>query len=152
MISPSFTGYSPLRMWTSVPQIVVSVTRMTASPTPGSGRGTSRSPIFPVPEKTAALIVLPIGYLLPRSSCGSAGDDARSQIVAHALFDLADPLAADREPLADIRQPRRLFAQQALVQDGSLARIQFRSRCGQGFLETDERFPLFATHIGTMLV
>ena len=28
-------------MWTSVPQIVVSVTRMTASPGPGRGRGTS---------------------------------------------------------------------------------------------------------------
>jgi hypothetical protein len=34
-------------MWTSVPQMVVSVTLMSASPTPGDGRGTSRSPIFP---------------------------------------------------------------------------------------------------------
>ena len=33
--APARTGYSPLRMWTSVPQIVVSVTRMSASPGPG---------------------------------------------------------------------------------------------------------------------
>ena len=31
---PGRTGYSPLRMWMSVPQIVVVVTRITASPTP----------------------------------------------------------------------------------------------------------------------
>ena len=40
-ISPGRTGYSPLTMWTSVPQIVVSVTRIRASPGPGRGRSTS---------------------------------------------------------------------------------------------------------------
>src|SRR5438034_9057725 len=37
MINPGFTAYSPLRMCRSVPQIVVSVTRMSASPGPGFG-------------------------------------------------------------------------------------------------------------------
>ena len=36
-ISPGRTGYSPLTMWTSVPQIVVAVMRMTASPAFGRG-------------------------------------------------------------------------------------------------------------------
>ena len=39
--SPGRTGYSPFTMWTSVPQIVVSVTRISASPAPGRGRATS---------------------------------------------------------------------------------------------------------------
>ena len=43
--SPAFTGYSPRRMWRSVPQIVVSVMRITASPTPGRGRATSSTRI-----------------------------------------------------------------------------------------------------------
>ena len=36
-IRPGLTGYSPRTMWTSVPQIVVAVIRMTASPAPGVG-------------------------------------------------------------------------------------------------------------------
>ena len=35
MTRPGRTGYSPLTMWRSVPQIVVVVTRMTASPDAG---------------------------------------------------------------------------------------------------------------------
>ena len=41
MTKPGFTGYSPRTMWRSVPQIVVNVTRITASPTPAWGRFTS---------------------------------------------------------------------------------------------------------------
>ena len=39
--SPGRTGYSPFTMWTSVPQIVVMVTLISASPGPGRGRATS---------------------------------------------------------------------------------------------------------------
>jgi len=39
MIKPERTGYSPLTMWMSVPQMVVSVMRITASPTPALGMG-----------------------------------------------------------------------------------------------------------------
>ena len=38
---PDRTGYSPFTMCTSVPQIVVAVMRMTASPALGRGFGTS---------------------------------------------------------------------------------------------------------------
>jgi hypothetical protein len=50
-------------MWTSVPQIVVSVTLMSASPTPGSGRGTSRRPMSPFFWNTAARIVFDMAHL-----------------------------------------------------------------------------------------
>src|SRR4051794_3280027 len=55
-MSLGLTGYSPLRMWTSVPQIVVSVTRMTASPGPGRGRSTWSTRMSPGPWNTAARI------------------------------------------------------------------------------------------------
>src|SRR5579862_5486446 len=58
MVRPGLTGYSPLRMWRSVPQIVVSVTRITASPGPGLGIGTSSIFIWFGPRKTRAFIVL----------------------------------------------------------------------------------------------
>ena len=41
----------------SVPQIVVVVTRTTASPTPGRGRGTDSTRMSPGPWKTVARIV-----------------------------------------------------------------------------------------------
>src|SRR5262249_48174562 len=56
-IRPGSTGYSPLRMWTSVPQIVVSVTRTSASVGPTLGTGRSSSEILPGPRNTAARIV-----------------------------------------------------------------------------------------------
>ena len=56
-IRPGLTGYSPRTMWTSVPQIVVSVILMTASPGPGTGRGTSSTAIRSFPRKTTAFIV-----------------------------------------------------------------------------------------------
>ena len=57
MIRPGRTGYSPLRMWMSVPQIVVVVTRMTASPTPARGSGTYSTRMSPGPWNTVARIV-----------------------------------------------------------------------------------------------
>src|SRR5690242_10616797 len=57
MTRPGRTEYSPFRMCTSVPQIVVSVTRTIASPTPARGRGTSRTSMWSGPRKTFARIV-----------------------------------------------------------------------------------------------
>src|SRR6476646_10090849 len=56
MIRPGLTGYSPFRMCRSVPQIVVKVTRITASPTPAVGRGTSSTRIWFGPRNTLAFI------------------------------------------------------------------------------------------------
>ena len=67
MVRPGATGYSPFRIWMSVPQIVVVVTRISASSGPTSGTGFSRSAIRPGLAKTAALIVLDI---LPSLACG----------------------------------------------------------------------------------
>ena len=50
--------FPPLNQIVAVPQIVVNVTLVRASPTPGSGRGTSRMPILPLPRNTAARIVV----------------------------------------------------------------------------------------------
>ena len=57
MVSPRATGYSPLRMWTSVPQIVVVVTRISASSGPTSGIGFSSSTMRPGSTNTAAFIL-----------------------------------------------------------------------------------------------
>ena len=56
-IRPGLTGYSPRTMCTSVPQMVVVVMRMTASPTRGIGLGTSSTAIRSLPLKTTAFIV-----------------------------------------------------------------------------------------------
>src|SRR4029079_18678858 len=95
-VRPSFTGYSPFRMWTSVPQIVVSVTRISASPTPGTGRGTSRSPIFPFPSKTAARIAVDI--VSPFASSASRPPSGRGRLVhqAHRLGHLLQARDARR--------------------------------------------------------
>ena len=50
--SPGLTGYSPRTMCTSVPQIVVVVMRMTASPASGAGFGTS----------STAMLILALEY------------------------------------------------------------------------------------------
>src|SRR6476469_3934603 len=57
MIRPGRTGYSPLRMWMSVPQIVVVVTRTTASPAAARGLGTDSTRMSFGPWKTVARIV-----------------------------------------------------------------------------------------------
>ena len=62
-IEPGLTGYSPRTMCTSVPQIVVAVMRMTASPDPAVGRGTSSTAIWSFPWNTTAFIVR-MGHLL----------------------------------------------------------------------------------------
>ena len=59
--SPGFTGYSPRTMCTSVPQIVVAVILMTASPGPGLGFGTSSMAIWFVPLNTTAFMVFMFG-------------------------------------------------------------------------------------------
>src|SRR5215213_1146699 len=58
MTSPLLTGYSPRTMCRSVPQIVVSVTRITASPTPALGLSTSSTRILFLPRKTLAFILI----------------------------------------------------------------------------------------------
>src|SRR3954468_17464402 len=67
MTSPGRTGYSPLRMWTSVPQIVVVVMRVTASPEPAWGRGTSSTRMSPGAWNTVARMV-PAVRVLGRGS------------------------------------------------------------------------------------
>src|SRR5713101_7451804 len=57
MTRPAFTGYSPFKMCRSVPQMVVSVTRITASPEPGRGIETCSIPIWFGPRNTSARIV-----------------------------------------------------------------------------------------------
>jgi len=56
-IKPGFTGYSPRTMCTSVPQMVVAVIRITASPWPGWGRATSSTAIRFFSLNTTAFIV-----------------------------------------------------------------------------------------------
>src|ERR1044072_2156422 len=56
MTRPLLTGYSPRTMCRSVPQIVVSVMRMMASPTPARGRSTSSTRMSFTPWKTVARI------------------------------------------------------------------------------------------------
>src|ERR1041385_3841169 len=68
IINPGITGYSPLTMCRSVPQIVVIVTRITASPARARGFSTSSIPILFLPRKTFALIsTLPYFSLRMRS-------------------------------------------------------------------------------------
>src|SRR4029079_5877725 len=55
-INPGFTGYSPRTMWTSVPQIVVVVIRMTACLAPVRGFRTSSRAIWSFPLNTTARI------------------------------------------------------------------------------------------------
>src|SRR4249919_2811910 len=57
MTRPGRTGYSPLRMWISVPQIVVVVTRTTASLTPARGFGTDSTRMSFGPWNTVARMV-----------------------------------------------------------------------------------------------
>src|SRR3954447_21815239 len=60
MTSPRPTRDSTLRMWTSVPQIVVVVIRITASPGPACGRVTSSTRMSPGAWNTVARMV-PVG-------------------------------------------------------------------------------------------
>src|SRR5690606_8987995 len=58
MVRPFATGYSPLRIWMSVPQMVVVVIRISASLGPTSGMGLSANSIRPGSTNIAALIIL----------------------------------------------------------------------------------------------
>jgi hypothetical protein len=69
IVSPAATGYSPLRIWMSVPHIVVVVTRTSASSGPISGIGFSSSTIRPGLTKTAAFIFGILAFLILRREC-----------------------------------------------------------------------------------
>ena len=68
-------------MWTSVPQMVVVVTRSSASSGPTSGIGFSSSTIRPGSTKTAARIILAI---VPILSCRPATPPADAALVEPA--------------------------------------------------------------------
>src|SRR5262245_10463989 len=75
-------------MWTSVPQIVVVVIRITASPNPACGFGTSSIAMRSRPRKTTAFIVS-MGSSL-RSQCqdrarGAAHDLVRRRTKEHQI-------------------------------------------------------------------
>src|SRR3954467_1697721 len=72
MINPGRTGYSPCKMCTSVPQIVVRVTRITASPIPALGRGTSSTRMSLTPWNTVAFIILTPARVSLRSRVSNA--------------------------------------------------------------------------------
>ncbi|MNZ97408.1 hypothetical protein D3C78_1166440 [compost metagenome] len=77
MVSPGATGYSPLRMCTSVPQMVVVVMRTSASFGPTGGIGLSTSSMRPGATNTAAFIIV-IGTLLSTNGAGQPGLDRHS--------------------------------------------------------------------------
>ena len=102
MTRPGLTGYSPLRMWMSVPQIVVVVTRMTAWSTPARGFGTDSTRMSPGPWNTVARIV-------------SASRDAVGRVSVRVTVDLpvgqsggGTGRASCGQPAATTRHPRRL--------------------------------------------
>src|SRR5687767_13541257 len=109
MTRPGATGYSPRTMWRSVPQIVVSVTRMTASPAPARGRSTSSIPNLWVLRKTFAFIGFLLGDLW-----GSSCLMVRTREHRRAGSELLE--------LADQRLPRRSAAQGA-VDEGREQRL-----------------------------
>jgi hypothetical protein len=69
-VRPRATGYSPFRICTSVPQMVVVVMRSSASLRPISGTGLSSSTMRPGSTNTAAFILAMGGLLyLAATSC-----------------------------------------------------------------------------------
>src|SRR5689334_10199442 len=87
---PGATGYSPLRMWTSVPQMVVIVTRTMASVGPQEGIARSCSVITPGRSKTAARMV-------PDPLRAAAGWEEGAAVMADLAWSLVfDPDATAR--------------------------------------------------------
>src|SRR5690606_21322804 len=78
MVKPRATGYSPLRMCTSVPQMVVVVTLISASKGPTSGTGLSSSTMRPGSTKIAAFIIMAMV-----GSCLFNGETQSRQTGAH---------------------------------------------------------------------
>ena len=70
MVSPRATGYSPFRICTSVPQMVVVVMRSNASSGPTCGIGFSSSTMRPASTKIAAFIRR---AMQPSCRCGHHG-------------------------------------------------------------------------------
>ena len=74
---PVATGYSPLTMCTSVPQMVVVVTRMTACPAFGIGFGRSSMTRELMPRNATAFMVLIDVSLSMNVALCACGSDAR---------------------------------------------------------------------------
>src|SRR5574337_434134 len=77
MVNPFATGYSPFRMCTSVPQIVVVVIRRSASKGPGEGTAFSSITIRPGSTNMAAFIILGM------TDIPSIGYSGRTALVAY---------------------------------------------------------------------
>src|SRR5687767_11746715 len=81
---PGATGYSPRRMWTSVPQIVVIVTRTMASVGPQEGTGRSCRVMTPARSKTAARMESVPGRV-------ATGPETGAAVMAHLARDGLTP-------------------------------------------------------------
>src|SRR5687768_2105824 len=87
-ISPGRTGYSPLTIWTSVPQMVVAVIRTTASPARGRGLGTSSIRSSLTPRNTTAFIFCIVSLQTGRHwTTAEEGPFLRRRLVSPAHFD-----------------------------------------------------------------
>ena len=110
-IRPGRTGYSPLTMWTSVPQIVVRVTRIRASPGPGRGRSTSSTwnscgrveDVGPhrVDRDHVGSPFVPVG----RARSRRARDTGRRLIPAARMATPADARQRRRSPVRGLERP-----------------------------------------------
>src|SRR3546814_5757148 len=96
MVRPGATGYSPLRMCTSVPQIVVVVMRSRASLGPISGMGLSCSSMRPGSTNTAAFIMTMVRLLFELKASGHsssalrlASDRSQAEVDCLVAFGLA---------------------------------------------------------------
>src|SRR3954454_17506059 len=111
-VRPLATGYSPLRMWTSVPQIVVVVTRRSASSGPTSGTGFPSSSMRPGPTNTAAFIILVIpNPPVPPVPAPAIGRRSVRRARALAAPPAGRSLRRPRDRMPDrLRGPGRLIA------------------------------------------
>src|SRR5215207_10339477 len=126
---PGATGYSPRRMCTSVPQMVVIVTRTIASVGPHTGTGRSRSRIWSAPSKTAARIVSVAFPADGRSVVGTA-DMATLPRVGSVRVDATNG-SATPHPRA-IPLPVRATTERGQVPRPALRRSVTDTRSGAG--------------------
>src|SRR5918993_3883660 len=93
---PGATGYSPRRMWTSVPQMVVIVTRTMASVGPQEGTGRSCRVMTPGRSKTAARMESVPGRVLTGPETGAAvmAHLARGGLVPRRYGPMRSPASA----------------------------------------------------------
>ena len=88
IVSPRATGYSPFRICTSVPQMVVVVMRIRASSGPTSGIGLSSSTIRFGSTKIAAFIILVMGWNLLSGTDAKAHPGSTVNLVSVCDVDL----------------------------------------------------------------